>query len=103
MEQRVIIPMYKLEKMYYKEKKSTNEIAKILFCSNTTVLKNMKSYNMERRKISKALSLKYNLKAGEIKDLINYNCYQKEIAKLYDCHTSTICVAIKRFKERGEW
>ena len=102
MGQRIIIPKEKLEKLYYKEEKSANEIAKILFCSHTTVLKNMKSYNMERRKIGKSISLKYNLKAKYIKEMLKTKT-QKEISEHYGCNKITIHYAIKRFKERGEW
>jgi len=98
----IIIPKEKLKKLYVDDKKSTYEIARMLYCSVTTVLKNMKSHNIERRSISKAKSLKYNLKAKEIKKMLKTKT-QKEISEHYGCNKITIHYAIKRFKENGDW
>ena len=98
----VILSKEKLIELYIDERKSAAEISEMLFCSHTTVLKNMKSYNIERRKTGEAISLKYNLKAEYIKEMLNTKT-QEEIAEHYGCNKTTIHYAIKRFKERGEW
>ena len=77
----VILSKEKLIELYIDERKSATEISEMLFCSHTTVLKNMKSYNIERRKTGEAISLKYNLKAKYIKEMLKTKT-QKEISEV---------------------
>lgn len=97
-----MIPKDELIQLYVEEGKSTYEIAKIKYCSHTTVYKLLNEYGVETRSIGEGLKQKYNFKPKKIKKLLETN-KQFEIAEIYGCNPATISKVIKKFKMNGEW
>ncbi len=91
-----------LEEMYINKKISLNDIAKKLNSNETTIKRYLKLYGVKMRSISEARSLKYGIKAKEVKEMLKTKT-QLEIANEYGCNPTTISHAIKRFKKNGEW
>ncbi len=81
----VHIPRALLQKFYVEEEKSTGDIARILGCSQDTVIRRMEEYSIPRRKRSKDISKRdlYRLYFVEGKSI-------KYIAHQYDCSHTTI-------------
>jgi hypothetical protein len=102
MDRRVILDKKELKRLYIRKKISVQKIAKMKFCSTTTVTKNLKSYGIPRRSIGESNSLRYGLTPKKLKKMLK-NKNQKEIAEHIGCDTSTISKAIKKFKKNGEW
>jgi predicted DNA-binding protein YlxM (UPF0122 family)/5-methylcytosine-specific restriction endonuclease McrA len=83
-----------LQKLYYEEEKTLQEIANIFNCSKNSIVNIMKKYNLKRRV--------HTLKPIGNKELLNQlytydNLSLSEIGRIFNCANHTIKAWLKRF------
>jgi len=92
-----------LSKLYHGDKLSGRQIAEIIGCGRTTILKTMKKYGIHartRKETSKMIihPIKYKISKEDLEDLyINKRWSMQQIADIYGAQNSTICSKIRKY------
>ncbi len=93
----------KLEELYWKEKLSSSEIAKLYHCSSSYIRNLLKRYKIKTRKVSEANRVRFgiNIPREELKKLyIENELSSSKIAKIYRCSPQTIRTFLKKYRIR---